>query len=324
MWDPEVELSSLIQDFTSHFYGAAGQYVKEYIMLLDNATLSSNAVMIGPASAMQYAFLTSDVLAKTQDLFNCAEKAVADSPELLLRVKQARMSADLAFLLFKSKYPALSTRAMCNAQNIADAYLQAYQKTVDQRPLKKQGKISEGSLDDKIKRYLAMHPVNPLPERFTQNSPEKIIQVTPENVEFQGKGGGFIQDEQAAAGIAATLSAEGELPFTYGYYDDIGETFVHNKEIKRDEIRSSGYAFYPIGRIAPVPRNYVWITKSWVMQIQLSFLAMVSVTGQEWDAYVSMRFEGPTFPFGEKGSTDKVFVDRLILVPVNGAQNKRN
>ena len=37
---------------------------------------------------------------------------------------------------------------------------------------------------------------------------------------------------------------------------------------------------------------------------------------KEWDIYASLRFEGPSYPHGGEGETDRVFVDRIILAPV--------
>ena len=54
---------------------------------------------------------------------------------------------------------------------------------------------------------------------------------------------------------------------------------------------------------------------AWNIQVRVSECYDPAHPDREWDIYASLRFEGPTYPHGEKGAVDRVYVDRVVLVP---------
>ena len=146
-------------------------------------------------------------------------------------------------------------------------------------------------------------------------SPERIRQVGP----VYSQSGGDTErrpDPEAAMGSCITRETGGELPLTLGYYDQSAKDFVAKLEIEADDIPSPGYNVYKIGRGKLSPSCYVWFTGSWLIQVLLDGFYNPATPDQEWDIYASLRLEGPTYPHGERGETDRVFVDRIILVRV--------
>ena len=101
LWNPESDLDQLIAEFTNSYYGAGGKYVKKYI---DDIHLSIQQhddfflFLYGDPSQAFDSFLSPEQLAKYDQYFDLAEKAVADDVELLNRIKAARSGIDYAIL----------------------------------------------------------------------------------------------------------------------------------------------------------------------------------------------------------------------------------
>ncbi len=88
-WNPDVDGNAVIKDFCDDYYGKAGPYILDYIQMMENKVTKDNIHMKIWAAPTD-AYLTSDIIAKSDALFDKAE-AVADSPEVLDRVREARL-----------------------------------------------------------------------------------------------------------------------------------------------------------------------------------------------------------------------------------------
>ncbi len=101
LWDPESETDRVIQEFTDAYYEEAGSYVKEYIDII-HAEIQKLPdfflFLYGDPSQGFESFLRPDLLRKYDELFNKAEQAVSGRPEVLKRVKTARLSTHFAAL----------------------------------------------------------------------------------------------------------------------------------------------------------------------------------------------------------------------------------
>jgi hypothetical protein len=90
LWNPEQDADALLQDFLQGYYGAAAGFIGQYIALLHDKVEQENIHMhlyTNPAQG----YLTDAVMDQSKALFDQAEAAVAEDPELLERVKVARM-----------------------------------------------------------------------------------------------------------------------------------------------------------------------------------------------------------------------------------------
>jgi len=96
-WNPDIDADAVMKNFCDDYYGAAGKYIWQYVqLLLDKVSRENIHVKIwaGPTDA----FLTPEVLSTADELFDKAE-AASDSPEVLKRVKQARLSLEYVKLM---------------------------------------------------------------------------------------------------------------------------------------------------------------------------------------------------------------------------------
>lgn len=96
-WNPEVDGNAVMKEYCDDYYGKGGRYIWEYVQLLEDKVTKGNIHMkiwAGPADA----YLTPEIIAKSDALFDKAE-AAAESPEVLDRVKQARLPIEYVKLM---------------------------------------------------------------------------------------------------------------------------------------------------------------------------------------------------------------------------------
>jgi hypothetical protein len=93
MWDPNADDSALINDYLNGYYGKAGPCIRQYIDRMRESLLSSGFKLniFGSPEEAKDAYLSADMLKVYNALFDQAETVVADYPQLLKRVKIARL-----------------------------------------------------------------------------------------------------------------------------------------------------------------------------------------------------------------------------------------
>lgn len=97
VWDPDQNPDTIMKDFLEGYYGAAWEPIWNYIKLLHDKVEREDIHMhlyTNPAQG----YLTDDVMADAAELFDQAERAVAEDAELLERVRVARMPLTYARL----------------------------------------------------------------------------------------------------------------------------------------------------------------------------------------------------------------------------------
>jgi len=103
LWNPDQDAEALIADFVEGYYAAAARPILEYIALLHDKVERENIHMhlyTNPAQG----YLPDDVIARAMTLFDEAEQAVAEDPELLERVRVARMPLTYARVFPRNGY----------------------------------------------------------------------------------------------------------------------------------------------------------------------------------------------------------------------------
>jgi hypothetical protein len=93
MWDPNADDSAIMDDYLNGYYGAAGRYIHQYIDKMRESLVSSGFKLniFGSPEDAKDAYLSADMLNVYNALFDQAEKAVENNPQLLTRVKIARL-----------------------------------------------------------------------------------------------------------------------------------------------------------------------------------------------------------------------------------------
>lgn len=90
LWNPDYPYEKALTEFLEAYYGAAAGPIRQYIDLLHDKVEGENLhVMIWANPSAPY--LSEDVLARANELFEEAEKLVSSDPVLLERVEIARL-----------------------------------------------------------------------------------------------------------------------------------------------------------------------------------------------------------------------------------------
>jgi hypothetical protein len=101
LWNPEINLGKEMDDFLTGYYGEAGGYIKQYIKLLHNnnqANTGRKLSIFGSPADETETYLSQSLIDQYNTIFDKAEKAVSENPEILNRVKSARLPIYYAML----------------------------------------------------------------------------------------------------------------------------------------------------------------------------------------------------------------------------------
>jgi hypothetical protein len=100
LWNPYENVDTLMNDFLDGYYGAAAKPIRQYIDEMREALIASDTPLgiFGSPNRAADSYLTRPLIEKYRNLFDDAEKAVADSALILERVKIARLPLNFAIM----------------------------------------------------------------------------------------------------------------------------------------------------------------------------------------------------------------------------------
>jgi len=100
MWNPDANVDTLMNDFLDGYYGQGGKFIRTYIDEMREALLESGVHLriFGSPNEAADSYLTPDLIDRYEELFDQAELAVADSAEILERVRIARLPLEFAIM----------------------------------------------------------------------------------------------------------------------------------------------------------------------------------------------------------------------------------
>ncbi|MCL6267705.1 DUF4838 domain-containing protein [Flagellimonas myxillae] len=101
LWEPNLNFEDLLVEFTDGYYQEAGPFIKQYVDKIHDQLQQHPDFFLflyGDPSEAFDAYLSPELLNEYVTLFDSAEKAVAHKPEVVNRVKLARMGIDYAVL----------------------------------------------------------------------------------------------------------------------------------------------------------------------------------------------------------------------------------
>jgi hypothetical protein len=93
LWNPNLDFDKVMDDFLTGYYGNASKFIRQYIDLItDKMEQSGDELLIfgSPVDAKD-SYLSDSLITVYNQLFDRAEKAVSTTPEILERVKTARL-----------------------------------------------------------------------------------------------------------------------------------------------------------------------------------------------------------------------------------------
>lgn len=194
LWNPDQDFNALLEEFTDGYYKEAGVHIRKYITLVHEKLAEDPDFFLflyGDPSQAFNSYLNADLLVQYNYFFDDAEKAVSYDPELIERVKLARLSTDYAILeackkgltnnfslVLKSTEGEVTTnplaieklenfRNTCQKANITmmnemgflvDEYYQSYKKAIEVSSLPNKAKGKKVTLITSPKKYANEDP----------------------------------------------------------------------------------------------------------------------------------------------------------------------
>ena len=100
LWNPAVDVDSVMTDFLNGYYEEAGPVLKQYIQLMGDSLTASkqNLGIYGFPYDGIHSYLTPTLIGQYRQLFDEAEELVKNKPKVLARVQKARLPLDFAIL----------------------------------------------------------------------------------------------------------------------------------------------------------------------------------------------------------------------------------
>lgn len=100
LWNPTINVDSVMTDFLNGYYGAAGMHIQQYITQLTNEIQKTGEWLdiYGHPVAHAKTFLSVENIALYNQYFDAAEKAVRNDTVLLNRVKLCRLPLQYAMM----------------------------------------------------------------------------------------------------------------------------------------------------------------------------------------------------------------------------------
>ncbi len=320
--DITCDTDAIIREFTDHQYGPAGALVRTYLEELEQGrkaikemprgvTYSSNAY-----SEELWPYLTPENIFRWQGYFDQMEIQCKALSFELANVQRLRRNLDFATLFrwfdltaaypdYFADYKIYSARIKAvNEAKRADLVSQP-------RPL---GERIVSVFESRIRGG----GEKPLPAEFDGIDRLRIRTFMPAMHANNASAQGYFDDPDAAFGFAPSVHTP-ELPFNFGLYQSDTKKHGIRRSIEKDEITPNVYRLYKLGRIVLSPQSQIWFSsKSWSTKLELADLWEPG-DPNEWDAYASIKFQGPLYG-GEPvqglraGEVDLVLIDRVILV----------
>ncbi len=295
LWDPTRDTDELIEEFTSGYYGAAGSLVREYIDLLhDTAEATGHYLRIG--SGPTAPFFTLDFMGRAWALFDEAEAAVADDPEVLNRVQMARLPLRYVWAVRWHEFEAQARREGLDWPG-PDDYVANAQTFMEVARRNGVTRLSEGRAIDTFEaRTIGLGRItSPPPPGCESLGPDECIDLQDRSFRLarEGTWAALEHDETASDHVAArmpgthhewavqqdlgiagldpeatytvyaavrvTRTGDEGLAFTAGVYDVENRVGIGGVRIECRQIEDDAYHVYEIATGRLHGRMYIWV-----------------------------------------------------------------
>lgn len=353
MKDPNCDTDAVVEEFTDYMYGSAGARMRTYLHELEEGRkamedLPPNVTYRSyNTDDRTFPYLTVENIHRWQRYFEEMEKLVADQLErVLINVRLVRRELDLAVLwkwfalrkaypndyrdykVFSSRIAAVNKARPQPWMNDGVRNRTAWEHGNDRGINRKAKPLGVSVLRDLVTLIQAGGEEKPLPAQFEGIDRSRIRTFVPQYPNNR-PGRAIIKDPDAAFGYAVPVELP-DLPFNFGFYQIDTKTHGARRALKVEEIKPDVYTTYKLGEVEVSPKCILWFSaRSWATKVSLGERLYEPGADNHWEAYVSVKFEGPTFgaqvneglvPIKErrhyKGDEagDLALVDRIILI----------
>jgi len=292
MWNPSLNPDKLMKEYLNGYYGNAGPYLYKYIKVWEKALARENGFH-GCGSTRPF-YMNADDFADAFDLFEAAEKSVANDPVITERLKIQRLALDHGYIISRPYLKGTGLKRIhVNPEELVRNFLDVSTKTGNDY-------IGEGfKLDDNYKNRLISFAKTDFPEKefsapfvldsakaanrleiqdneFSISPIEKLVVKVPDS---QATDGHAVKEStnhvqwsvsvplqeyagkkgEVFASIRVDTKASKGKAFSIGIYDPGLRYEVVDRLVKLESIPGKGYYEYSLGEIEIKPGSYIYI-----------------------------------------------------------------
>lgn len=318
--DPFQDWKKLAREFCRLYYTPVAEEILSYFMDVEQQYAKYPNYL--PWNGRVTTFMTPQWLCSNQVLFDRMEKKAGKDPVMLQRIREARLGLDIATLEFfrqLKKDPAV--KKIPSAGSIYNRAMDSLKKSLQKRypstlfwPAQRKNQYNR--IANPLKRFLtaAETRVKPLPALFRKIPETKIHQV------FAGiyrKCKTLAMKDAAAGKAARDPELEQKNPLTYpfrcGFYDQVNKRFIIDRKIRPEEIKPDKFHFYKVGKVRLTPACILWVGWTWRVHSPLGQF-YVPGTENEYELWISLKFEGPLYSKKSRKKHNQVWYDRAVLI----------
>ncbi|MGQ9732879.1 MAG: DUF4838 domain-containing protein, partial [Candidatus Zipacnadales bacterium] len=330
--DPYQDYQALVYTFTDGFYGPAGKHIRQYLQALEAASTAKPSYLSMGASPQNYRYLDLHFVVEAQNIFDQAEAAVAADPELLQRVRHARLPLDRASVI---RFPALMREWLAKGNDpetipldrdgIAKRYQQTWHTEINRRIPSARQAAEREKCEAEVNTLTARRLYVPLPERFCKEPAGTVFDFTADQTRNWQDIVKVVPDE-TESGITNRLELTSDLlqpdgkgqsyalPMPWGLYDQLNKQIRSGTPIRPQDVPGPGYHWYRMGRFKIMPSDYMYFFWSWIIQLDVDSVIDPADPEAEFEIWANIKFEGPGFPHGDPAMPNAICVERVVLV----------
>lgn len=339
--DPYAHEEALIDDFITHFYGPAAEYVKAYLLELKRSATEHNYSVFCIVESVHFNYLDARAVRNGMELLEKARAAVKDDPVYAPRIQymQTILGASLLIKYFDLKKMAEQAGDTFDfdrrviLENVLDGLNMA----------KKLPRI--GGESQRIKnviRYFENYEIYdeefaPLPEELADVDPKNVYQFYFKNTcRHVGERGDYgfsvVVDPDSSTGKAAKFCKEDVITFhdfqqlfisskekeakrPITFFIEQNAEYMDRTELYLEDLVPDQYHLYKVGSVSGIREsadtrvdifgtNYDWLSLTGIS---------VAFPMDACDVYLSIKFAGAQYG-GSSDNQDAVYLDRAIVV----------
>ncbi len=319
--NPAADLTGLTNTFMTGYYGAAAPYLAQYRQLLLESVQRHHSFVYAFMESTTY--LDLDTILKSAKLFDQAEQAVSDRPELLERVRRERFNLEQAAIF---RYRKLTSEWTEKGHKLSDFPLK-YQKlltgveaqwkrNIQASTIEKFHSELQTEMKQFVERYAALPESLGKPAKFKNWTPGTIDMTVDLAKTFSHK---IVSDPDSEAGFAVFVdltktAKKGAVPLETGAYSVSRAVNLGKGLINPNAIPGPGYNYYHCMTVKPELSAYVYLLWDWRLQFTLDSAAALA-NGKEYDVYISVKFSGQPYKFSTADVPYGIYIDQCLLVP---------
>ncbi len=305
-----ADYGQLTDTFMSGYYGPAGKAVSACLRALEEeARVRQSSSTCWRGSPLQLTYLNLAFVTRTHKLFDEAEQAAKADPELLARVRFARLSLDRATIAAHSKLMSewLTERGgpdgfPLDREAVGARALATWCAEIGRRVSEPQRAHEKLVAEGEIRRFAMLPGSVKLPEKFRDLPRGTVCDYTAIMTRNWNNIVKVVKDPEAESGITNRLDLTAEnvtnsekyvLPMPWGLYGTLNKKSVGGAPIKAEDIAAPGYHWYRMGTFPVEPGYYLYFFWSWIIQLDVDNAFDPAKPDQKFEFWARIKFEGP-------------------------------